>query len=375
MNTTAAALSAHSSRTTATGTLARCTTAAKPMNGSATTRTNSARSATPANAESCSASGAAATSAVGRSAINRSPTIPATTTASTAASATVAGMASRPRSLSPGRRAAYASMHAIHQKAGAVSALDRAPAPGSGAGEAPTGGRRGGLVEPGALGDRLQQRARHLVGFLGLLQRGEALGGHLPRVLVLDRLQPGRALGSLVLVDVDALGACADELVDLLEEGVDELLGRHLAQRSAAAEDQALVLGPGDAEVGVRGLADAVDRAAEHGHLDRLLVGLQALLDVGHDRVHVELQAAARRAGDQHRATLAQLQRLEDLPGDLDLLLGVERGQRDADRVPHPVRQQRAEADGRLERAGPLRARLRDPEVERVLDLLRQQPV
>ena len=34
-------------------------------------------------------------------------------------------------------------------------------------------------------------------------------------------------------------------------------------QRLAVGEDQALVLGPGDAEVGVRGLADAVDGTAE----------------------------------------------------------------------------------------------------------------
>ena len=54
------------------------------------------------------------------------------------------------------------------------------------------------------------------------------------------------------------------------------------------------------------------------------VVGLQPLLDLGDDGVHVELQAAAGRAGDQHRAALAQLERLEDLPGDLDLLLGVE---------------------------------------------------
>ena len=84
-------------------------------------------------------------------------------------------------------------------------------------------------------------------------------------------------------------------LVDLHEQLVDEPLLRHLLERLAAGEDQALVLGAGDAEVGVRGLADAVDRAAEHGDLDRVLVGLQPALDVGHHGVHVELQAAAGR--------------------------------------------------------------------------------
>ena len=71
-------------------------------------------------------------------------------------------------------------------------------------------------------------------------------------------------------------------------------------------------------------------------HLDGIVVGAQALLDLGHHRVHVELQPAARGTGDQHGAALAQLERLEDLPGDLDLLLRVE-GERDADGVPHPV--------------------------------------
>ena len=149
----------------------------------------------------------------------------------------------------------------------------------------------------------------------------------------------------------------------------------HLAQRLAVGVDQALVLGAGDAEVRVRGLADPVHRAAEHGHLDRLDVAFQPLLDLGDDRVHVELQAAAGRAGDQHRAALAQLQRLEDLPGDLDLLLGVEGREADPDRVADPVGEQRAEADRRLERARPLGAGLGDAEVQRVGDLLREQAV
>ena len=105
------------------------------------------------------------------------------------------------------------------------------------------------------------------------------------------------------------------------------------------------------------------------------VVGLQPALDLRDDRVHVELQAAAGRAGDQHRAALAQLERLEDLPGDLDLFLGVEGGQRDPDRVADAVGEQRAEADRALERARPLRARLGDAEVQRVVDLLAQQAV
>ena len=83
--------------------------------------------------------------------------------------------------------------------------------------------------------------------------------------------------------------------------------------------------------------------AAQHRDLDRIVVGAQALLDLGHDRVHVELQPAAGGTGDQDGPAFAQLERLEDLPGDLDLLLRVEGGERDADRVPHPVGEQGAE--------------------------------
>ena len=136
-----------------------------------------------------------------------------------------------------------------------------------------------------------------------------------------------------------------------------------------------IVLGAGDAEVGVAGLADAVDGAAEDGDLDRVLVGLEPPLDLGDHRVHVELQAAARRARDQDRAALAQLERLQDLPGDLDLLLRVEGGERDPDRVPDAVGEQRAEADGGLQRARPLRPGLGDAEVQRVRDPLAEQAV
>ncbi len=149
----------------------------------------------------------------------------------------------------------------------------------------------------------------------------------------------------------------------------------HLSQRLSVGEDQALVLGPGDPEVRVRGLADPVDRAAEHRHLDRLGVLLEAGLDLGDHRVHVELEPATGRTRDQHRAALTQAQRLEDLPGDLDLLLRVEGREADPDRVADPVGEQRPEADGRLQRSRPLGPRLGDPEVDRVLDLRRQEAV
>ena len=105
------------------------------------------------------------------------------------------------------------------------------------------------------------------------------------------------------------------------------------------------------------------------------VVALQALLDLGHDGVHVELEAAARRARDQHRPALAKLEGLQDLPGDLHLLLGMEGRERDADRVADALRKQRAQAHRRLQRAGPARAALGDAEVQRVVDPLREQAV
>src|SRR5450759_884482 len=92
-------------------------------------------------------------------------------------------------------------------------------------------------------------------------------------------------------IHLDALGG--DVLVDLGEQGRDEVLLGHLAKRFAAAENEPLVLGARDAEVGVRSLADPVHRAAEHRDLDRVLVRLEAPLDLGHDGVHVELEPPA----------------------------------------------------------------------------------
>src|SRR5215204_262784 len=110
----------------------------------------------------------------------------------------------------------------------------------------------------------------------------------------------------------------------------------------------------------MRGLADPVDGASEDGDLHGLDILLEPLLDLGDHGVHVELKAAAGRAGDENRAALAEVKRLQNLPGDLDLLLRMERGEADADRVPDSVGKESPQSDRRLERAGPLRAGLGD---------------
>ena len=157
----------------------------------------------------------------------------------------------------------------------------------------------------------------------------------------------------------------AIQRVDLVEELVDEGLGLDLAQHLAVRVDEADVTAAGDPEVCVAGLARPVHRAAEHGHLEMLLVGAEALLDLLGERLDADVVAAAARAGDQHRAALAEAERLEDLPADLDLLDRVG-GEADADRVADPVGEQAAHADGALDRAGERRPGLGDAQVERV---------
>src|SRR3954454_4486319 len=119
------------------------------------------------------------------------------------------------------------------------------------AGKTSPGRRRGLLVEEDFVG------LAALYGFG--LHCGDLLGGEFARVFALDVGDPLGALLGLGLVELNL--AAVEGLVDLFEEGVDELGLRDLAQRFAAGEDQALVLGAGDAEVGVAGLADAVDGA------------------------------------------------------------------------------------------------------------------
>ena len=223
----------------------------------------------------------------------------------------------------------------------------------------------------------LEHAVEHGVGLRVLLRRGglerrDALGRQRGEVLVLR--EPRAGLGGLALVALD--GAPRRVVaVDLLEELVDELGRGDLLDRLPLGVDHPHVLGARDAEVRMAGLTDAVDRAAEHRDLDRVVIVLEAPLDLRDDTVHVELQAPACRARDQVRAALTQLQRLQDLPRHLHLFLGVEGGQRDANRVPDSVGQQRAEPDGGLQRARPLRPGLGDAEVQRVRDALREETV
>ncbi len=99
-----------------------------------------------------------------------------------------------------------------------------------------------------------------------------------------------------------------------------EDLGLDLAQHLAVRVDEPDVATAGDPEVGIARLARAVHRAAEYRHLEMLLVGTEAFLDLFCERLDADVVAAAARAGDQHRASLAEAERLQDLPADLHLL-------------------------------------------------------
>src|SRR4051812_36429715 len=95
----------------------------------------------------------------------------------------------------------------------------------------------------------------------------------------------------------------------LLDEGLDDLgLGAGL-DALALDEDLALAVAGGHAEVGLAGLARAVDDAAHDGHPQGDLEPVEPGGDLVGQRVDVDLGAPAGRAADDLQAALAQVQR------------------------------------------------------------------
>src|ERR671925_1688014 len=99
----------------------------------------------------------------------------------------------------------------------------------------------------------------------------------------------GRALGRFGHHERGGLGqleplrplhARVDPTVDLVEELVDEDVGRDLLEHTPVGVDEAGVAAAGDAEVGVARLAGTVYGAAHDGDLERLWVVMQTLLDL-----------------------------------------------------------------------------------------------
>src|SRR5690606_27267515 len=122
--------------------------------------------------------------------------------------------------------------------------------------------------------------------------------------------------GTLVRLVVDAVAAILDDGVDLPGQLLEHVLLEHGLDDLALAEDHALAVAGGDADVGVTRLAGAVHHASHDGDADWLLDVLQHLVDLVGEREEIDLDAATGRARDHGGALLAQLEALEDLVGD-----------------------------------------------------------
>src|SRR5690554_6888648 len=114
--------------------------------------------------------------------------------------------------------------------------------------------------------------------------------------------------------------ALGEDRLDLLLERRDDLVLLDPADDLALAEDHALAASGRYADVGVPGLAGAVDDATHDRHLDRCLDVLDVLVNLVRQLEEVNLDTPAGGAGDEGGAVLAQAEALEDLVGDEDLL-------------------------------------------------------
>src|SRR6266540_4753639 len=160
----------------------------------------------------------------------------------------------------------------------------------------------------------------------------------------------------------------------LVHEGVHDLGLRHGADHLAVAEDLALALAGGDADVGLACLARTVDDAAHDRHPHRRVDLGHALLDGVGEREDVDLGAAAGWAGDQVELLGPQAEGAEDGVAGLDLL-DRRGGQRHPDGVADALGEQGADADRGLDDAVLGGAGLGDAEVQRVVAALGEQPV
>jgi len=87
--------------------------------------------------------------------------------------------------------------------------------------------------------------------------------------------------------------------LDFLHERIDHFGFEHVAHDFAVAEDDALSVAGGDADVGFARLAGAVDHAAQHADFHRRLAAFEPLLEFGDDVLEIDGQSAASRTGDQ----------------------------------------------------------------------------
>src|SRR5690606_19764160 len=166
-----------------------------------------------------------------------------------------------------------------------------------------------------------------------------------------------------------------DEFSSLVQQRVDHLLFRHHPDHLAFYEQMPSPPPGGDADVSLAGFAGTVDDTTHDRHLDGEALGFESFLRLGGDLDDIDLGPATRRTGDEvETGPLPQAQVLEELAPGLRLLDRV-RGERETDRVPDPFHQERADASHGLDDPARGRSRLGHTEVERVLDLLREQPI
>ncbi len=135
------------------------------------------------------------------------------------------------------------------------------------------------------------------------------------------------------------------------QQRVNEGVLANLRNDLPLSDDEAQPVPARDADIGFACLAGPVHDAAHHRdphrHAEPLL--LDGRLDALRQGEDVDLGSPARRAGNQIKASLPEPERLQDRVADLDFFDRVV-GERDADRVADPVRQQRPDPNGALDR-------------------------
>ena len=173
---------------------------------------------------------------------------------------------------------------------------------------------------------------------------------------------------------VDGLHALGDPH-GLLDQGLDDLRLGHGLDDLALDEDLALAVAGGDAEVGLAGLARAVDDAAHDGDAQRDLHALEA-------GGHLARRACRRRPGrgrrtGRRRSRACAARRFSDCRIWRPTLTSSTGGADSETRIvsPMPLRQQRAERGRRLDRALERRAGLGHAEVQRPVAGLGEQLV
>ena len=137
-------------------------------------------------------------------------------------------------------------------------------------------------------------------------------------------------------------------------------------------KEQGLTTSASNTQVGVRGLAGAIDCTAHHGNRKRRGVVLKPLGDLLGDRNEVNLAASARGARDDLGTTAAKAERLQNTPGDRRFLDRIGR-ERDAHGVANALGKQNSQAHRALNGALELGSGLSHAQMKRNMgDFARQ---